>query len=1170
MLSGADRFTWTDWSQLVPVKKTRAAGGAGSGNFGHSGRPGEVGGSGEGGTPVTQTTAFKQWFGKSQVVDTNGDPLVVYHGTTHDVTQFAEAGSGTLNPESDWGAAPYFTSSTDDMSENYAGVGPDLTSRIEMRADEIESERDNYEGGGIGKTYVNGEWVASAQRQEAVAQATKELVGSAGAVGMPVYLSMQTPFVLGRGSDPDSPVHETYLTMESTQVDPTDENSDWNEPTGTLVDFAEALRNEASAFNDTQGVEPVIQTILEQGMDGGMSASELVKTIKDSEEMSYVTDDQGRLASHELVRRAVESVGFDGVIDRTVWEKFAEKPSRKGGMQAMAPDTVHYVTFKPTQVKSALGNRKFDPKNPIITLGGAGSGNFGHSGRPGEVGGSGSGEFEHHTQAPVPPGVLEAINQADGGFTYHAVTGEQPTTGYALSIHKDRESVMDTTTANAVALANYADRNWDLLSQKGNYLGGWHDPNDGKVYLDVSTVVKTAEEAEQMARDAQQIAYFDLVKGVSIKLNYGRRGLSAFRGDSNGSEAHSQPDRPRAGRTLLGGYSRARPPSDRSGAHSRGGGRGSPDSGSSAQPRTAGGVGSGNFGHAGRPGEVGGSGETSFTTEELTHQAIHAQARLDNLRDDLKSKNPDSDYRQHPEYQQALTRLTDIRRQLLVQQKQDAEITSQHIEMVRHRSEEIARQMGVDPSIIHIVDKEPTPFVVGNQQFKEAGHYDPSTGQIEINARNSYDDRMSVTNGIAAHEVSHAMYDAVRKERSREYQEMIALPVTERQRLFQEPEPNLRGDPRPEAIHELTERFPVTAMWGAARGEGFLKQDDTLSERMDAEDGHSAYAKSYWTPEALGQYAGSGRADNETLAEVTRYRVAPMSWHETETLAPKSPWLALSQAMQESYAHIQSRDRERAAYKPPDAQGRKYGEPGYRPKTLGGAGSGNFGHEGRPGEVGGSGSGSGGANDIPVDTTAAVALITGATGVQQVAVADTRVARLASRTVADTLAEMRSRGYRMPTAVTITSHNDDDLTKSTDITGETTRNNSIIIQVPDNIPPDVSLDEAVRKTYGLEHIDDNGNKTSDFSARTFKDVIVHEMGHVLETPTWQMAPKEFSHLLEMLSEPVIRKAAGQVSGYAHHSPEEFVAEAFTLQYRGERLKPEADAMYKALGGAKIR
>lgn len=155
--------------------------------------------------------------------------------------------------------------------------------------------------------------------------------------------------------------------------------------------------------------------------------------------------------------------------------------------------------------KAITSIRVVEPKSR--SLGGAGSGNYGHSGRPGEIGGSGPSA-----------GLLDAIKKADGGFTYNAVTGEQPKTGYALSLHKDREQVLDAKQVSLVTLAQYAQDNRSLLGQPNNFLGAWHNPVDDKIYIDVSTVVKSATEAERLAREAHQLAYFDLEHGKSIEV----------------------------------------------------------------------------------------------------------------------------------------------------------------------------------------------------------------------------------------------------------------------------------------------------------------------------------------------------------------------------------------------------------------------------------------------------------------------------------------------------------------------------------------------------------------------------------------------------------------------------------------------------------------------------
>ena len=46
------------------------------------------------------TPAFKAWFKHSTVVDANGQPLRVFHGTNRDFKRFAKAGSKTHDPDS--------------------------------------------------------------------------------------------------------------------------------------------------------------------------------------------------------------------------------------------------------------------------------------------------------------------------------------------------------------------------------------------------------------------------------------------------------------------------------------------------------------------------------------------------------------------------------------------------------------------------------------------------------------------------------------------------------------------------------------------------------------------------------------------------------------------------------------------------------------------------------------------------------------------------------------------------------------------------------------------------------------------------------------------------------------------------------------------------------------
>lgn len=304
-----------------------------------------------GGGAVTDSPQFKTWFKDSKVVDEQGDPLTVYHGTTHDVEQFKEAGTEGLNPESDWGAGVYFTSDPEDASENYAGKGPDLTSRIEQRVDELQG----------------GDWGADGEemsREAALAQATKELAGKAPSI-IPAYVAMQNPLVVGKENG-SSHVKETHFTMEYEYADPNDSDSDIVGEKGTLPTLIDALRKEARQYD--YGHEAVDKFVEKLSGDDYVSASKVAKLWRESDVNVMSHPETGKAMTSEVLRAALERMGFDGVVDRTVNEKFGSSRKHGQGMKAVHPDTTHFIAFQPTQIKSALGNQAFDPKNPKITM----------------------------------------------------------------------------------------------------------------------------------------------------------------------------------------------------------------------------------------------------------------------------------------------------------------------------------------------------------------------------------------------------------------------------------------------------------------------------------------------------------------------------------------------------------------------------------------------------------------------------------------------------------------------------------------------------------------------------------------------------------------------------------------------------------------------------------
>jgi hypothetical protein len=298
------------------------------------------------------TPAFRKFSGGAQVIELgdfhefrSGEPVVVeaLHGTTNaDLTEFKRS---RANVESDMGAGFYASNTPEDVAANYANVdGPDLTQRVEMLAERLAQD-DEFEDD------------MDAAREEA-----RKRLSEGAPNTMKLYMRFKNPAVIGN--------NETFLDYSEEYNEETDE---YEEPTGKLVDFVEALREVAPDFNvSDREVETAIGKIFEQAEGEGLKVSDAHNIIK--RELMDASDEDGNSASNEVFRQALSRAGFDGVIDATVYNKFGPKMRRNGevydragGMKGMNEGTVHFIAFEPTQIKSATGNDgNFDATNPDI------------------------------------------------------------------------------------------------------------------------------------------------------------------------------------------------------------------------------------------------------------------------------------------------------------------------------------------------------------------------------------------------------------------------------------------------------------------------------------------------------------------------------------------------------------------------------------------------------------------------------------------------------------------------------------------------------------------------------------------------------------------------------------------------------------------------------------
>lgn len=117
--------------------------------------------------------------------------------------------------------------------------------------------------------------------------------------------------------------------------------------------------------------------------------------------------------------------------------------------------------------------------------------------------------------------IIDDLYEPDHGFTWDPDSGEIVTAGFAVSPYPENSvTIEDIPSMSAAsvedAIESFASDNAALLADANSYLGGWHDPDTGTVWLDISIVTDSADEARTIATDHDQLAFFDLQMLESI------------------------------------------------------------------------------------------------------------------------------------------------------------------------------------------------------------------------------------------------------------------------------------------------------------------------------------------------------------------------------------------------------------------------------------------------------------------------------------------------------------------------------------------------------------------------------------------------------------------------------------------------------------------------------
>jgi hypothetical protein len=294
--------------------------------------------------PSIDTPEFRNWFKESKITrdDDTSAPLRMFHGTTRNFQTFDIA--ETFH-ESDFGSGFYFSSNINDVNRSYATEGsPDLLIKSKKSAQDLFG--DKY-GRSARQDQVYDKFIMD------------EFMENKGNV-MPVYLSIQNPFVLGSKDGDMTP--DTYLEYEYELDEETGEVID---ETGPVVDMIDAVPDIFADLNyryDEDSVREIQQLIFNSAVDMSLTGSEFMKIMKDSDIVADIENEDGKLMGNEFIRRVIEAAGFDGIVLNNANDRYS------GMFSPIMGPAMHVVAFEPNQIKSQFNRGTFDPRNNDITF----------------------------------------------------------------------------------------------------------------------------------------------------------------------------------------------------------------------------------------------------------------------------------------------------------------------------------------------------------------------------------------------------------------------------------------------------------------------------------------------------------------------------------------------------------------------------------------------------------------------------------------------------------------------------------------------------------------------------------------------------------------------------------------------------------------------------------
>lgn len=268
---------------------------------------------------LTSTAAFKRWFGDSKVVDANGNPLVVYHGTPNEFSMFLQGAYFTEHP-AEAGA--------------YTGAGATMARGRMTGKYTIGSDNGASDGAEVRYAYDGLGSLENPKVGEVVG--TDDLAYRYKGGGKWVVFNDLAPDFNENSSDDDHVILRKAETAELAEE--------------RIAEYEEAVVRATPGGEGSGNVMPVYLSIKKPIRLSALEGNRLAE--KAGNDRAYIADQIAKW----------EAQGYDGVVTESDEASIiAETREALGGVPQQ------WVAFRPEQIKSAIGNNgEFDSTNPDI------------------------------------------------------------------------------------------------------------------------------------------------------------------------------------------------------------------------------------------------------------------------------------------------------------------------------------------------------------------------------------------------------------------------------------------------------------------------------------------------------------------------------------------------------------------------------------------------------------------------------------------------------------------------------------------------------------------------------------------------------------------------------------------------------------------------------------